>query len=463
MKEYIFKIISVLLVAAGMISGCGSVKNDKSNKQNNVFAAFLALAQNQVWFFVSNSTGANMYAYSHSALGNNLAQTITLPSTSSGEMVGAHTGHVYVVMKGDNSGVGVIDTSSGTPVLTKSLTVGVRPGHMYLSPDGEHIWVMNDGNAAAPDKGADMTNCNTNQASISVIKDGGAGATGDAAAKVLKTVCIGRGHHKAAFSTSPSRAFVSNITDGTITVIDADPASITFMTVLSTLSLCDSVKEATTCPVGTLGTTNSATPHGIAYSSVSGKIYNSNTGYGTVTAIKASTLVMETIAVGFTGTMHASPDGKFMALRGSDTKSDANHVIGKVNVISVTDHQVKTVSVPDFYPDHLMFNHDVTRLYVVSATGGTGNQLTNLKNNVMMVYNASNSPELTLVKEVEVGQAGGSHRSLDIISNNSIVVPNDKDMTVSIVDYATNTVKQTINFTGNPNAVYVNSHESHGH
>jgi len=462
--KYLFMITSVVIIA-----GCSQLKLSGDNKSNNVAAGLLALVLNSdTWFFVSNSTGADIYAYKHGSSGNSLGKTITLPATSSGEFVGTTNNHVFVAMA-DAGKVGVIDVSTGTPELATSITAGIRPNHMYLAPDGKYLWVMNDGNSAAPDKGADTTNCNSNQASVTVIKDGDAGATGSSAATFVKTICVGRGHHKAAFSSiSPLRAFVSNITDGTITVIDADSASSTFLNVVTTLSLCDSAKEAAlgkTCPSSTTGTTNSSAPHGIDYSSESGKIYNSNTGYGTVSAIHASTLAVETIAVGYTGTLHASNDKKYMLLKGTDKTTDSSHIYGKMNAIRVSDHVVKTVSYQDVNPDHFMFTPDGTKLYVVSSTSGSGTQLTNLKNNVVLVYDTSNLPEMTFVKEITVGKESGSHRSIGIISHNNIpmdiIIPNGADMTLSVIDYVTNTVKQTIGFTGTPKSVHV--HGSHNH
>ena len=473
-KKKIIKITLGFMALSFILLGCNQLKK-KDNGTNNFLVALLGLSSNpDTWFFVSNSGGANLSAYTHSSAGvNTLAKTIALPATSSGEMHGTHTGHIFVAMKNENS-VGVLDMSSGSPEFIQSLQAGTRPNHMYLSPNGETLWVMNDGNAAAPDKGADMINCDTNSASVTVIQDGAEGKTGAQNARVLKTICVGRGHHKAAFSTTPLRAFVSNITDGTITVIDADPASQSYLNVIKTISLCDQAKETAlakgiTCPLTdpAPGVINSSAPHGIAYSPISGKIYNSSTGYGTVAVIDATTFAMSSVQVGYTGTLHMSVNNDYVVLKGVDSNTDLNHVIGKMNVIRVSDNTVNTVDLMDVSPDHFMFTPDGSRLYVVSATKGAGAQLTNLKNDVVLVYDSSNLPQLTFMQEIKVGVATASHRSLDIISHDgipmNIIVPNDGDQNVSVIDYATNTVKETLSFDGIPNSVYVNSHSSHGH
>lgn len=106
----------------------------------------------------------------------------------------------FVTMSGSNE-VTVIDYKA-QKVLTR-IAVGQRPVHIFKVPakleiqhdgvDHSEIWVGNDGGD-----------------SVSVIDPEGL--------KLKKTVAIGKGHHKMAFWSH--KAYISNISDGTISVID---------------------------------------------------------------------------------------------------------------------------------------------------------------------------------------------------------------------------------------------------
>lgn len=109
---------------------------------------------------------------------------------------------VFITMAGSND-VAVIDYRQRR--LVGRIPVGSRPVHIYLAPESlqiqheghdhgtNELWVGNDGGD-----------------SVSVI---------DAATLTVKrTQAVGKGHHKMAFWGQ--KAFVSNITDGTVSVID---------------------------------------------------------------------------------------------------------------------------------------------------------------------------------------------------------------------------------------------------
>jgi YVTN family beta-propeller protein len=112
-------------------------------------------------------------------------------------------------MAGSNE-VSVIDYDKR--IFVGKIPVGSRPVHIYLAPgkpkvetkglnikhddagnDSDELWVGNDGGD-----------------SVTIID----GAT----LAVKATVKVGKGHHKMAFTDK--KAYVSNITDGTITVIE---------------------------------------------------------------------------------------------------------------------------------------------------------------------------------------------------------------------------------------------------
>lgn len=110
---------------------------------------------------------------------------------------------------------------------TRIVPVGMRPVHSYLEPSGERIWIGNDGSG-----------------DVSIVELATARET---------RALTGNGHHKAAFVTDAAGAlafvYVSNITDGTLAVLDPDGGAVE------------------TVSVG-------PAPHGIAYSARTRRVYN---------------------------------------------------------------------------------------------------------------------------------------------------------------------------------------------
>ncbi|HEY9856253.1 MAG TPA: hypothetical protein V6D05_10975 [Stenomitos sp.] len=111
--------------------------------------------------------------------------------------------YAYMTCKGSGE-VAVIDVSSGALVSLLKVGRGLgdqtpNPVHIYAPPAAsganEQIWVGGDGDA-----------------SVTVI---------DAVLnKVIAVVQVGVGHHKMAFTADGTKAFVSNITDNTVSVVD---------------------------------------------------------------------------------------------------------------------------------------------------------------------------------------------------------------------------------------------------
>jgi hypothetical protein len=276
---------------------------------------------------------------------------------------------------------------NGSEWIVKDIDSGKNPVHIYQDPSGK-IWSMNDGTS-----GVDTLNSTCNAGgvgSVTIIQDGAKGASDPAS--LIKNLCIGKGHHKAIFTSSPKRAFISNISDNSISVVDNEPTSGTYLTVISTINLGAG-----------------AGPHGFSYSSMSGKVYISAQTAGTIIAVSPSSLTTETISTTKSGPSVATPNGQYIAIPGKDTTTDTNHLIGKITILNSTNHTFSTTSIMDVSPDHMMFSSDGKRLYVISAQAGTGNQLTNLKQNVLLVYDSSNLPNLTLVTEIKTGDAKTGH------------------------------------------------------
>ena len=434
--------------------------------------------------FVANDGDGTVSVIEHSNGGNIVSKTITVGSGGIGDMVVTSEDHIFVNVT-DNNAVAAIDpVVDGSPELRNLLPAGSRPVHAYIDPEGTRVWVMNDGDAAS---GPCMTAGPDGSAtgSVTLIQnheveggDGGGGGAGTLG-EVIATTCVGRGHHKGAFSyptadapAAPHRTFISNISDGTISVIDNDPASADYLKVIATIDLCDSTEEQSlgnpVCDAD-LSTINKSTPHGIDYSPVSGMIYNSNVGYGTVAVIDPELNTVATaIDIGFANKAHISPDGRFLIVKGADAKSDPDHIHGKLTVIDTADNSFKQTDITDVHPDSFEFTPDGKKLYVVSASSGSTAQKVSLKNNVVLVYDSSNLPDLTLVKEITVGAADGSHRGIAIHEHDGmaehVIVPNPAEDTVSFIDSETDTVVDSVIVGDEPGSILIFSiGEGHSH
>ncbi len=99
-------------------------------------------------------------------------------------------GRAFVSMSGSNELTAV--DYVGKKVIGK-VPVGKRPVHVYLAPQSHEVWVGNDDGE-----------------SVTVVD----GET----LRVKATVATGKGHHKMAFWGT--KAYVSNITDNTVSVVD---------------------------------------------------------------------------------------------------------------------------------------------------------------------------------------------------------------------------------------------------
>ncbi|TAK02477.1 MAG: hypothetical protein EPO39_13355, partial [Candidatus Manganitrophaceae bacterium] len=396
-----------------------------------------------------------------------LADPIDLFS-SVGDMASSTHNHIFVNL-GSTNQTAALDPVGATAVFKKFIAVGQRPVHIHReAPDGTRIWVLND---ADPSTGIDTVTsaCNTAQAgSVSVIQNHDEGGDEDGnAGEVLKTICVGKGHHKAAFShptssapTAPLRVFVSNIKDGTISVIDNDPASTDNLTVIGTIDLCDPNQE--TCDADP-ATPNGAGPHGMFFSPVSGKIYNNNETYGTVNVIDPTSLAVEaTLDIGFAAATYITPDGRFIFVRGTDTQSDPDHVIGKLTVIDVSNNSAATTDLTDFHPGDLAFTSDGTKLYVASAATGNSAQKANQKSNVVRAFDLTALPVLTQTKEISVGSTTAG-RVIGLSEHDGVAehlfATNRADGTVSVIDAKSDTAIDTIQVGGTPTSLLVFSME----
>lgn len=437
-----------------------------------------ATANVEARVFVGNANG-KVSVIEHGPAGSRLAAPIDLFS-SDGDIISSTRNHIFVNMGSANQ-TAALDPVGTATAFKKFIAVGQRPVHIYReAPDGTRIWVLNDGDATT---GIDTITpaCSAAQvASVTVIQNHGEGGDDTVSAgDALATICVGKGHHKATFSypteanpSIPLRAFVSNIKDGTITVIDNDPASANYLKVIGTIDLCNTIGEAAqgklACDADP-ATPNNAGPHGMVFSPVSGKVYNNNESYGTEDVIDPATLAVEaTLPIGFAGAGYLTSDGRFVFVRGTDT-ADPNHVVGKLTVINVADNSFTTTDLPDIHLGDLAFTSDGTKLYIPSAATGSATQKTNEKSNLVVVFDVSALPALTKTKEITVG-ATAAGRTIGLHETNGkaehLFATNRADGTVSVIDAETESVVDTLQVGGTPTSLLVFSMEgdlSHSH
>jgi DNA-binding beta-propeller fold protein YncE len=309
----------------------------------------------------------------------------------------------------ENHQVIELDPRSKVLSIRDSFTADAFPAHIYSDPNSSRDWFMNDGDK---ESGNDTLNCGDKGSSVSVVDQ-----ANSAEAHFLKTICVGRGHHQATFAypsaaapVVPDQAYISNLQDGTISVIGNDPLNKeTYLNVVATIDLCEPEKEK-------VAGENNAFPHGLVYSKISGKIYNLNNGYGTIAVIDPVTHQIENrIDLKGFSNLFMSPDGHYIIARGADRKSDPEHVIAKLAVIDVTSHKtVTTRDIPDVYISKYYFNPEGTRLYLTTSSKGSPEQVANLKDDVLLVFDMTVLPEIKLLSEVAIGASG----SLSFLNNN---------------------------------------------
>ena len=279
----------------------------------------------------------------------------------------------------------ILNPESKSVSTSKSVESDCRFNYAYRDPGSVRLWFSNDGD----ENGNDTLNCGDNGATVTVAsKTNGSG-------EVLETLLVGRGHHVSAFTrptTSnrqiPHRAFISNLEDGTLSIVGNDPSdAITFLKVITTINLFDPRFEKE----GAAGLPNNAFPHGMEFSPVTGKVYNLNNGYNSIAVIDPLTFEVErSVPMPLSSNLLLSRCGKFLIGKGADRKANPDHVMGRLSVVDVIKNELVTsLDTKDFYPSVYRFNLTGDRLYVTGASTGKGLQLENLHNDIVQVYDSS--------------------------------------------------------------------------
>lgn len=351
---------------------------------------------------------------------------------------------VYLGLAPDHR-VWLLDRSDNSVHAAAAMPENALALYAYPEPGSRRFWYTHDGDG---EDGNDVFLCGDSGASMTVVE----AAEGDGAPRALAAICVGRGHHVPTFPAAAGRAYVSNLLDGTISVIANDPRQGDYLGIVGAINLCEPDKEKT----GELSVPNNAFPHGKVYSPVSGRIYGLNNGYGTISVIDPAADRIEA-CIDFPGCSNLllSPDGRYVIGKGADRKRDPAHVLGRLNVLDVVSGELVTVvELPDVYPSTCRFNAEGTRLYVTTAATGKGEQREALIMDRVLVYDATALPRLEPVDELVVGEADCSRRPLAFLTEGSatrlIFVPNPSAGTLSIVDGATHRVLETVKVSAAP-------------
>lgn len=299
-----------------------------------------------------------------------------------------------------------LDPQSKQISIESDFVADAFPAHIYSDPNSNRDWFMNDGDK---ESGNDTLNCGDQGSSVTVIEN-----TASSAASYLKTICVGRGHHQCNFSypsdaapNVPHQTYVSNLKDGSLSVIGNDPADTkNYLNVVATINLCEPDKDGFDAPQ----VPNNAFPHGLVYSKVSGKVYNLNNGYGTIAVIDPVSHEIEQ-RIPFKGfsNLFISPCDRYVIGRGADRKSDADHVIAKMAVLDVTNNEVlDQIDLPDVYISKYFFNAEGNKLYLTTSSSGSEQQQANLKTDAVLIFDLSALPKLKLAAELRLGSPAGT-------------------------------------------------------
>ena len=316
------------------------------------------------------------------------------------------------------------------------------PAHIYEDPGSTRRWFMNDGDKQT---GNDRLNCGDGGSSVTVVDD-----IASADARFLKTICVGRGHHQAAYTWPsasapgvPRRAYISNLKDGTLSVIGNDPERPDeFLRLIDTVDLSEPDKEEG----GKAGAPNNAFPHGLVYSPLTGKLYNLNNGYGNIAVIDPrSNRIEDRVPFKGNSNLFMVPGGRYIIGRGADRKSDPAHVIASLTVLDLQDMQVvDRLSLSDVYVSKYYFDPAGTRLYLTTGSSGSPEQQANLKPDALLVIDLTALPKLVLHRELRLGTPSGSLAFVEGAQGLRVFSSNGEAGAVLLIDGAGGEVLETI-------------------
>jgi YVTN family beta-propeller protein len=129
-----------------------------------------------------------------------------------------------------------------------------------------------------------------------------------------------------------------------------------------------------------------------------------------------------------------------------------------IDTADTTFTQFTQMDLQDVNIGDMKFTPDGNKLYVAVAFTGSTVQKASQKDNVVLVYDASALPALTLIKEITVGKTAGG-RALAIHEHDGeaehIFVTNRADGTVSVVDAKDDEEMDKVQVGGEPTSILV--------
>lgn len=276
------------------------------------------------------------------------------------------------------------ETLEVTPVA-----VGASPVHSFLEPGHARLWVGNDGSG-----------------DVSVIEL-------DTLAETR--VLTGNGHHKIAFapdaSGGPGFAYVSNVSDATISVVDATPALISNVMV-------------------------APAPHGIDCSAQMGLVYNcSGDEENSVEVIDPAAgheVVSRIPLPARCGYIHVEPDGL-----------TAFATLGDVDLLARIDLETEEVTTFPAGAGPDKFEIIGTRAFVANTGAAT-----------MTVIDLETAETRAIAVGMVHDSGGHLHRGIRHYGG-FVFIPNSHDNSVSVVDVETETVVGTLEGIPHPSGIAI--------
>lgn len=455
-------------LAAALTLAMAGCFHDDTNSKNDTEPTATEQDDTTNYFLVADGEGyVNIYK------DNGVATTSTgnfKVSAAGGVTLGEmhfHHGRAFIVIQGGlkdvngadiGGGVAIVDMKAAianpggdvssflkiVPLTTTQVTGGPsRIVHTYADPDGEHLWLNNDGPRGnnEPDSVFVINWHHPDAADLSAY-------AGEVTASV-EEIAVGNGHKKSAFSyastampNTPFRFATHNLTDQTVSIIDNGATSLTRHTVLATVDLKTTEQifdQTLNGGAGGMRNKNN-TPHGMDFSIASGRFYvgitpGEHMGLAVIDPAASNTLTSISAGMDATagqipagGYVHASHDGMYVYTVGYKSGHGYLSVIKAEAGMPDTVHQVidlGDLSASSFDISHMEHVHSGhTEHHLTILVPGSFKSDTNLRNKVAvlefdhdtgMLKTCSNVfCEASKIRYIDVGATRGEHRNGEI-------------------------------------------------
>jgi YVTN family beta-propeller protein len=352
--------------------------------------------------------------------------------------------------------------------LPSSSLGGIRPVHMYLSPEiagRQYTVVLNDGNERGTPKGerpkdSTLLLIDAVQSSPTFLKPVG-------------EVRLGIGHHKVGFSMKRPRMAVSNISDCSDVVSVYDYGQPSDIKLVKTFSAANLGYDGST-PLKTCDETGKAglmlSPHGTGTSAATGRVYHFLTGTGQIAVFDIDADVPTVKLIQTAGSGGASvkdlPGGRFMVVpqRGPrEVHQRADGSLCQVGQLAVIDAVAEKVAaqLPVLYGEptcrtsiagkpyeraalqYAMPSPDGKTVFVeVGTLYGPPNVVA--ESRFVAVFDLSDPYRPIPLSSIPVG-AGNDTRDHALTGDGKLLlVPNSLDNSVSVIDIGSRQVARTL-------------------